>query len=443
MGNKFITYADLIEILNDLIDGLNNGDIKFLNRNVFDSIIKGNNFNRFIFYKLQQYKCIENNNAVLRLLNDPDLSSHSCIYEIMNFINEIGQETELTLEQKNKLERLIKENNNLGNSYKKIEELKSFIGNYLFEEIKHDIDLNNYSGIINLYKLMVDRNGFLDNKEVFKKIVSLKGDYFKLCYNMVYLARFVIGEEGKKNIIYKQILDEQYETLSIFYELCLENNPFLSKVNNLLKAYESGELEYDYDLLSSLVLISTEDSEEIDYYSYEYNSSYNQKFNLFLISKKVEFKNKFNIINYGEIRYKELPNYVSMPTRSHEEDAGADVYATKDIVLNPGDRYKMPLGIAIEIPVGSMAVIYTKSGTFIKGLISYEPPIDAGYTGEIHALLHNINNEPIIIKKGDKVGQLILLPIYLPKFKKTEEELISGERGTGGFGSTGASLIKK
>ena len=140
-----------------------------------------------------------------------------------------------------------------------------------------------------------------------------------------------------------------------------------------------------------------------------------------------------------KINIKKLNNFISFPIRAHEYDSGADVFATKDYVLKPNERYAMPLGFCLEIPENYMGIIITKSSMFKKGMYAHIPPIDSGYIGECHALLENNTNENIIIKKGDKVGQLIIIPIILPDFHEVKE-LKSTSRGSGAFGSTGNNL---
>ena len=140
-----------------------------------------------------------------------------------------------------------------------------------------------------------------------------------------------------------------------------------------------------------------------------------------------------------EIKYKKLDNFISAPVRAHSTDAGADVFATEDKVLGPNERYAMPLGFAMQVPEGYMAMVLTKSGTFKKGVFALEPPVDCGYTGEAHALLHNVNDVEYKISKGDKVAQLIVIPIATPDFIEVES-LEETERGNGAFGSTGDKL---
>ena len=132
---------------------------------------------------------------------------------------------------------------------------------------------------------------------------------------------------------------------------------------------------------------------------------------------------KIKLLNFGGLK----------PERAHYNDAGADVFSLEDYVINPGDTLKVPLGIGLEIPDGYVGFIFPKSGLSSKGLVSELAPIDSGYRGEIHAIIHNQTDKKIIINKKQKIGQLVILPVVLAEFT----EKLNNFRGTGAFGSTG------
>ena len=124
----------------------------------------------------------------------------------------------------------------------------------------------------------------------------------------------------------------------------------------------------------------------------------------------------------------------NLPKRGHYNDAGADVYATKDMQISPGQTRKMPLGFGIQLPDGYMAVIHSRSSMAAAGITAQNAPIDSGYRGELHAILTNDDNTNTYkVKKGDRVAQIVVMPIILAEFEKELGE----ERGEGGFGSTG------
>jgi dUTP pyrophosphatase len=121
------------------------------------------------------------------------------------------------------------------------------------------------------------------------------------------------------------------------------------------------------------------------------------------------------------------------PLRAHENDAGADVFSPRDLTIFPGQIYKLPLGFGLRLPDGFAGYIFPRSGLSTQGIVCELPPIDSGYQGEVHAILSNVGSESYDIKTGDKIGQLVILPVLIPEF--TYDAWV--ERGSGAFGSTG------
>lgn len=134
-----------------------------------------------------------------------------------------------------------------------------------------------------------------------------------------------------------------------------------------------------------------------------------------------------------KIQILKFDNYDKKPIRAHYNDAGADVYSTQTITIFPHTTIKIPLGFGIKIPTGFMACIFPRSSYACKGIISHIPPIDSGYTGQIHAIISNLTNEEFKINEGDRVGQLIIMPIVICDFVDNLGE----ERKDNGFGSSG------
>lgn len=126
-----------------------------------------------------------------------------------------------------------------------------------------------------------------------------------------------------------------------------------------------------------------------------------------------------------------------MPTRTHESDAGADLYSPIDFVIYPGQIKKIDTGVHMEIPMGCAGFVKSKSGLVAKhGIVTIEDTIDAGYTGSIGVMLYNIGERPYEIRRGDKISQIVIQPVVLCGFRVVEN-LVETERGDGGFGSTG------
>ena len=134
-----------------------------------------------------------------------------------------------------------------------------------------------------------------------------------------------------------------------------------------------------------------------------------------------------------KVKLIKFENFCKKPKREHYNDSGADVYAAEDRVLFPHSVAKIPLGIGVELPDGYDAVIHCKSGLSASGILASNSPVDAGYRGEIHAILYNSTEAPVKIHRGEKVGQLVVRPVIYAEFVETLGE----ERGSGAFGSTG------
>lgn len=133
---------------------------------------------------------------------------------------------------------------------------------------------------------------------------------------------------------------------------------------------------------------------------------------------------KIKLIDFG---------YKHKPHRAHENDAGADVYATKKEVLWPHTTTKIPLGFGLELPDGYAAYIFPRSGMSARGIVCELPPIDSGYKGEVHAIVSNLSCDPYQIEEGDRIGQLVVMPVVIADFIDYDIK----ERGDGAFASTG------
>ena len=125
-----------------------------------------------------------------------------------------------------------------------------------------------------------------------------------------------------------------------------------------------------------------------------------------------------------------------MPTRAHETDAGLDLYAMEGQIVPSHGSAEFDTGVHIELPKGTVGMLKSKSGlNVIHGLTS-EGVIDVGYTGSICVKLYNHSRHDYRVMRGDKISQLVIMPILTPTLELVEE-LEATERGNGGFGSTG------
>ncbi|HEV7418582.1 MAG TPA: dUTP diphosphatase [Mycobacterium sp.] len=140
-----------------------------------------------------------------------------------------------------------------------------------------------------------------------------------------------------------------------------------------------------------------------------------------------------------------LDRDLPMPSRAHDGDAGIDLYSALDVELAPGRRALVPTGIAVAIPHGMVGLVHPRSGLASRvGLSIVNSPgtIDAGYRGEIKVALINLDPEqPIILRRGDRIAQLLVQKVELPELVEVtsfdEAGLGDTSRGEGGHGSSG------
>ena len=125
-----------------------------------------------------------------------------------------------------------------------------------------------------------------------------------------------------------------------------------------------------------------------------------------------------------------------MQTRAYPADAGLDLYAKEDAIVDAKDSCTFDTGVHIEIPEGCVGFLKSKSGLNVKHGITSEGVIDAGYTGSIVVKLYNNSGYEYRVKAGDKISQLVLLPIITPDLELSDT-LEDSDRGANGFGSTG------
>lgn len=133
------------------------------------------------------------------------------------------------------------------------------------------------------------------------------------------------------------------------------------------------------------------------------------------------------------------------PGYAHPGDAGLDLQARTDLVLAPGDRALVPTGVAIALPEGYAAFTHPRSGLATRHgitLVNAPGTIDAGYRGEIKVCLINLDTaEPIRIRRGDRIAQLIVQRVELPDLVEVasfeDAGLMDTTRGAGGHGSSG------
>ena len=131
-----------------------------------------------------------------------------------------------------------------------------------------------------------------------------------------------------------------------------------------------------------------------------------------------------------------------MPDYATPRAAGADLKAhiPRDISVAPGERVLIPTGLRMEIPPGWEAQVRPRSGSALKtGITVLNSPgtIDSDYRGELKVILINLGSETAVISPGERIAQLVIAPAARAVFER-REKLSLTDRGSGGFGSTGA-----
>lgn len=134
-----------------------------------------------------------------------------------------------------------------------------------------------------------------------------------------------------------------------------------------------------------------------------------------------------------------------LPAYAHPGDAGADLCAAEAVTLAPGQRHTVPTGVSIALPEGYAAFVVPRSGLAARhGITIVNSPgtVDAGYRGEIRVTVLNTDSSmPYDIAVGDRIAQLIVMPVTRARFIPVDT-LPDSHRGTAGFGSSGYTVTQ-
>ncbi len=142
----------------------------------------------------------------------------------------------------------------------------------------------------------------------------------------------------------------------------------------------------------------------------------------------------------SELHCQKLDPRAVLPSRAHPGDAGLDLCSLDPVEIGPGERARVPTGIAIELPAGHAGLIVPRSGLAAKqGISIVNAPglIDEGYRGELQVLLLNTDlSRAVTLEAGERIAQLVVIPVAL--LTPLEVESFSeSARGEQGFGSSG------
>ena len=137
------------------------------------------------------------------------------------------------------------------------------------------------------------------------------------------------------------------------------------------------------------------------------------------------------------IQIKQLSESATLPTRAHTTDSGLDLYASEDALVTYTHASVIPTGIAVNIPAGYEGQIRPRSGKSSKtNLRVILGTVDATYNGELGVIADTLNKSEYLVKKGEKIAQLVVSPIVTPTLEIVDQFNTQSARGSNGFGST-------
>lgn len=137
-----------------------------------------------------------------------------------------------------------------------------------------------------------------------------------------------------------------------------------------------------------------------------------------------------------EIKFKKLFVDVKLPSYMKEHDVGMDIYSREHRTLEQGEPYMFKTGFSTEFSEGWVAMICDRSSVGFKGVKVMGGIIDPGYRGEWGVVLTNLTRKEIVIRPGDRIAQILMLPVAHAIISEVKE-LSNSDRSSGGFGSTG------
>ena len=137
-----------------------------------------------------------------------------------------------------------------------------------------------------------------------------------------------------------------------------------------------------------------------------------------------------------------------LPAYAHPGDAGADLRASVDVTIEPGERVLVPTGVALALPPGHAGFVHPRSGLAARhgiSIVNAPGTVDEGYRGEILVNLVNLDpRTPFTVRRGDRIAQLVVQRVERVRFVEVDslDETSRGDTGhgsTGGFGPAGAA----
>lgn len=146
------------------------------------------------------------------------------------------------------------------------------------------------------------------------------------------------------------------------------------------------------------------------------------------------------LLDTMQVNFVRLDRELPVPAHAHIGDAAVDLHSRIDVLLRPGERAAVATGLAVAIPEGYAGLVLPRSGHARRsgvGVVNGPGLVDSGYRGEIVVLLVNHGDEDVAFGRGDRIAQLMIVPVPAVEWAEVEE-LDDTERGAGGFGSSGS-----
>jgi len=138
----------------------------------------------------------------------------------------------------------------------------------------------------------------------------------------------------------------------------------------------------------------------------------------------------------GAIMKIKLDQNAILPSRAHAQDAGLDLFSREEQIILPGESAVFDTGVHVELPEGTFGKLESKSGLHFRyNIVCLGGVVDASYRGSINVKLTNIGDKPYMVRKGQKIVQMIIQSYLAPEIELTDS-LSDTDRGENGFGST-------
>ena len=136
---------------------------------------------------------------------------------------------------------------------------------------------------------------------------------------------------------------------------------------------------------------------------------------------------KIEVIKYSALDLNEM-----IKESEYDNDAGVDIRLIEDLTIAPQSTVTVGCGFGLKLPTGVMAQVITRSSISKQNITIGNAPIDASYTGEIHLMVSNNSDKELSFKRGDRLAQLVILPII--NFKLVDSLKLRGQNGLGSSG---------